>query len=100
VLEKVDNMKLKILQQSDKDLKIEVSGIEYSLCNLIQERLFSDTSIDIAGFDRAHPLNPSYLLYLRTKKGKNPANVLLEAIKSSINMNNEFSEKIKKALSK
>ena len=93
-------MKLKVLQQSENDLKIEVRGIEYSLCNLIQERLFDDASLDIAGFDRTHPLDPSYLLYLRTKEGTNPANVLLDAIKSSINMNNDFNEKIQKALSK
>lgn len=72
-------MNVKVLERSEKSLKIEVSGDGYSLCNLIQEGLLEDPSVEIAGYHRVHPLSDSFVIYLRVKEG-DPDEAILRAV--------------------
>ena len=93
-------MKIKILQRSDNELKIEVEGMGHSLCNLLQSKLLEEQNVDLAGYDIPHPIASNPIIFLRTKKGVKPEKILQKAVKEAIKMNKEFREELEKTLKK
>lgn len=93
-------MKVKILQRSENELKLEVEGMGHSLCNLLQSKLLEEKNVDLAGYDIPHPIASNPIIFLRTKKGVKPEKVLRKAIKEAVKKNKEFREELKKTLKK
>jgi len=93
-------MKVKITKKTSNELKIEVEDAGHTLCNLLQKNLLGDANVDLAGYEMPHPLASSAIIYVRTKKGVDPEEVLLKAIKKTREINNEFGRELKKVLKK
>ncbi len=91
-------MKINILKQTDKELKIEIEGAGHGLCNLLQKRLVDERSVDMAGYDIPHPLASNPVIYVRTKGETKPADALLKAAQKARDANSAFSEALEKAL--
>jgi len=49
-------VKIKVLKQTDNELKIEIEGAGHGVCNLLQKKLLENKTIDQAGYDVPHPL--------------------------------------------
>lgn len=91
-------MKIKVLKSTENELQIEVEGAGHTLCNLIQSKLLEDERVDVAGYDVPHPLASNPIIFIRTKGGMSPKDVLLEAVERARKINREFGEKLREAL--
>jgi len=91
-------MELKVLSKGKNELRIELVGEDHTFCNLLQNALLQDKSVEIAGYDQPHPLIRSSIVYLRTKRDVSPEKVLLNALASIQELNKEFNEKFTKAV--
>jgi DNA-directed RNA polymerase subunit L len=90
-------MKVKVLKQTDNELKIEVEGAGHSLLNLLQKTLLEDDNIEMAGYHVPHPLFDRGILYVHTKEKQKPETVVREAAKKVHGLNKEFKKSFKKA---
>jgi len=72
-------MKVKILNKTENELKIEIEKEGHTFCNVVQKALLKDKRVDLAGYNIAHPLTSSPVIYLRTKTKTKPETVLKEA---------------------
>ena len=91
-------MNLKVLQRSKNELKLEIQGEGHTFCNLLQWMLLQDKGVEMAGYDVPHPLLPSAILYVRTKRESSPEKALMRALAKVGEMSNEFLEKLDKAV--
>ncbi|HSQ53616.1 MAG TPA: DNA-directed RNA polymerase subunit L [Acidobacteriota bacterium] len=90
-------MKIKVLKQTDNELKLEIEGEGHSLLNLLQKALLEDDNIAMAGYDVPHPLFDRGILYVQTKDKQNPEDVVKEAVKKVQALNKDFDKSFKKA---
>jgi DNA-directed RNA polymerase subunit L len=95
-----DVMKVKILDRTSNELKIEVEGAGHTIGNLIQKKLLENKNIDLAGYDIPHPLSSSSVIYIRTKGKVKPEEALREAVEKAREANKEFGKELKEALKK
>lgn len=93
-------MKVKTLNKTANELKIEVDGVGHTLCNLLQKRLLEDERVEQAGYDVPHPLASNSIIYLRTKGKAKPQEALLNAVEKMRETNKEFSKELQRALKK
>ena len=91
-------MKVKVLNNTPNELKIEIEGSGHGLCNLLQKRLLEDKDVDFAGYDVPHPLASNPIIYVRTKGKAKPADVLRKAAEKARETNRSFGEELNKAL--
>jgi len=91
-------MKVKVLQKTTNELKIEVEGAGHGLCNLLQKKLLEDEKVDLAGYDVPHPLASNPVIYLRVKGAVKPEEVLIKAAEKAREANTAFGKELKKAL--
>jgi len=63
-----DRMKLRILKNEPRELRVEVEGEGHTFCNLVQEALLEIKSVDFAGYNIPHPLVSNPIIYVRTKR--------------------------------
>ena len=91
-------MNLKVLARSKNELKLEVQGEGHTFCNLLQWILLQDKNVEMAGYDVPHPLLPSAMVYIRTKRELSPEKALTRALAKVGEMSNEFLEKLDKAV--
>lgn len=91
-------MKVKIVNKSGKELRIELEGAGHGLCNLLQKRLLEDKNVDMAGYDIPHPLASNPIIYIRMKGSAKPEDALKKAAEKARETNQEFSEQLQKAL--
>ena len=94
----MSKMKVKVLQKSVNELKIEVEGVGHGLCNLLQKKLLEDESVDLAGYDIPHPLASNPVVYVRMKGAAKPEDALIEAVEKAREANTAFGKELKKAL--
>lgn len=73
-------MKVKILNKTKNELKIEIDSEGHTFCNVIQKAALGDKRVDLAGYDTPHPLTASPIIYLRTKARSKPETVLREVV--------------------
>lgn len=91
-------MKIKVLERTPNELKIEVEGEGHTLCNVLQKVLLEDDAIEMAGYNVPHPLVDSAVIYVRTKANRKPEAAVKEATKKILSQNEEFRKSFKKAL--
>jgi len=93
-----NNVKVKVLKKSEKELKIEIEGSSHGLCNLLQKRLLEDKNVDFAGYDLPHPLASSPIIYIRTKGEDKPEEALIRAVEKVREANDAFSKELERVL--
>jgi DNA-directed RNA polymerase subunit L len=91
-------MKIKILKQTENELKIEIEGAGHGVCNLLQKKLLENKKVDQAGYDVPHPLASNPVIYVRMKGTAKPKEALLEAAREACESNTTFGEALDKAL--
>jgi DNA-directed RNA polymerase subunit L len=91
-------MKIKILKQTEKELKIEIEGADHGICNLLQKKLLEERSVDMGGYDIPHPLASNPVIYVRTKGATTPQEALLKAAEKAKEANETFGKELEKAL--
>ncbi|KPV61477.1 MAG: DNA-directed RNA polymerase subunit L [Candidatus Bathyarchaeota archaeon BA1] len=93
-------MKIKVLEKTPNELKIEIEGEGHTLCNLLQKALLEDDTIEVAGYGMPHPLISNPIVYVRTKGRRNPETALGEAAEKMLGRSKEFRVNLKKAIEK
>ncbi len=83
-------MKIKILSQTENELKIEIQGAGHGVCNLLQKKLLENKKVDQAGYDVPHPLASNPVIYVRMKGKGKPKDALLEAVQEAREANETF----------
>ena len=91
-------MNIKILKQTENELKIELEGAGHGICNLLQKKLLENKSVDQAGYDVPHPLASSPVIYVRTKGKTKPLDALLAASQEARESNRAFGKALDTAL--
>jgi DNA-directed RNA polymerase subunit L len=91
-------LKVKVLEKSAKELKIEVEGVGHGFCNLLQKKLLEERSVDMAGYDIPHPLASNPVIYVRMKGTVKPEEALRRAAEKAREANEVFSKELEKAL--
>jgi DNA-directed RNA polymerase subunit L len=93
-------LKVNVLKRKENELKIEVEGAGHTICNLLQKKLLEDENVDMAGYDIPHPLASNPIIYVRTKGGVTPEQALRRAVEKLLELSDEFSRELEKALKK
>ena len=84
-------MKLKVLEEKDNELTIEITGEEHSFPALLAWALLKDPNVEFAVYDKEHPLLGHAKLYVKTRKS-----TPWHALEKSINtIESEFSDILK-----
>jgi DNA-directed RNA polymerase subunit L len=91
-------MKIKILKQTENELKIELEGAGHGICNLLQKKLLENKDVDQAGYDVPHPLANNQVIYVRMKGTAKPKDALLEAAQGARETNQAFGKALKAVL--
>jgi DNA-directed RNA polymerase subunit L len=91
-------MKIKILKQTENELKIEIEGGTHGICNVLQKNLLENKDVDQAGYDVPHPLASSPVIYVRMKGKGKPKEALLEAAQGARETNQAFGKALEAAL--
>jgi DNA-directed RNA polymerase subunit L len=91
-------MKVNVLKKTSDELKIEIEGAGYTVCNLLQKKILEEKNVDLAGYDIPHPLAPYAVIYVRTKGTVKPEQVLRNALENARAMNKDFSKELTRAL--
>jgi DNA-directed RNA polymerase subunit L len=91
-------LKVKVLNKTENELKIEIEGADHGLCNLLQKRILEDPNVDMAGYDIPHPLASYPVIFIRMKGKHKAEDSLIKAAKKAIASNEAFGEELNKAL--
>jgi DNA-directed RNA polymerase subunit L len=83
-------MKIKIIKQTENELKIEIEGAGHGVCNLLQKKLLENKNVDQAGYDVPHPLASNPVIYVRMKGKGSPKQALLDAAQEARETNQAF----------
>ena len=86
-------MDVKVLKSSDREMEIEVQGESHTLGNLVAKQLQSMGEVELAYYEIPHPLQPRMRIYIRTREGSRPREVLEKAL----SMLEEELEEVEKA---
>jgi DNA-directed RNA polymerase subunit L len=90
-------MRLKILKNEPKELRLEVEGEGHTFCNVVQEALLEEKSVDFAGYSLPHPLVSNPFIYVRSKGRITATRVLERALKKLERKIGEFNEEFNKS---
>ena len=93
-------MKVRVVNRSSNELKLEVDGVGHTICNLLQKRLLEEENVELAGYDVPHPMTSSAIIYVRTKGRVKPEDVLKRALTKARERNTEFGKEFERALRK
>ncbi len=93
-------MKVKVLKQTNNEIKVEIEGAGHGVCNLLQKKLLEDETVDQAGYDVPHPLASNPVIYVRMKGQAKPERALLEAAEKACASNRAFGKALESAFKK
>jgi DNA-directed RNA polymerase subunit L len=89
-------MEIKVLEESEKKMRFEISGEGHTLCNVLREELWNDEHVKIAAYKVKHPLIGTPEFIVETDGKKEPRKILLDAAKRIKKFNSSFEEEVKK----
>ncbi len=92
-------MRVTVRKRTSNELRLEIEGEGHSFCGAIQSALLRNASIELSGYNIAHPLEARPELYLRTKGGQNPEDALLKAVDALHSELNTIREAFRQAVS-
>jgi DNA-directed RNA polymerase subunit L len=93
-------VKVRVVNRSSNELKLEVDDVGHTICNLLQKRLLEEENVELAGYDVPHPMTSSVIIYVRTKGRVKPEDVLKRALTKARERNTEFGKEFERALRK
>ena len=91
-------MRIKVVEKSANELKIEIEGEGHTFCNILQRVILQDITVDLAGYTIPHPLVSNPLVYVRTRGKRKPEKALQNAAKKIKGQNRVFIESFETAL--
>jgi len=91
-------MKIKVLNKTSNELKLEIEGEGHTFCNLLQKVLLEDENVELAGYKVPHPLTLTPSIYIRTKENQVPEAILKKAVEKVYERIQEFQKAFEKAL--
>lgn len=95
-------MNLKVLKKTPNEIRIEIEGEGHTFCNVLQRALLEDETVEMAGYDIAHPLVSKPIIYVRMKEErkpkKKPESALKEAAAKIKTQTKQFRVSLEKAL--
>jgi len=91
-------MKLKILKNEPKELKVEVEGEGHTLCNIVQEALLNEKLVEFASYNLPHPLVSHPIIYVRTKGRITAVRAFERALKNLEKRVVKFKQELKRSL--
>jgi len=91
-------MKLNIVKDEEGYLEIEFGGESHTLLNLLQSSLLEDPNVEMAGYNRPHPLMDRSRLFIKMKKGKKTQEALKKAADNAEKKMNKFLEDFRESL--
>jgi DNA-directed RNA polymerase subunit L len=91
-------LKISVLKKTDKEFKIEIEGAGHGVCNLLQNKLLEEKSVDMGGYNVSHPLASNPVIYVRTKGAAKPEDALRKAAEKALEANAAFAKELEKAL--
>lgn len=92
-------MKLKVINETDNEIRVEVQGEGHTFCNALQDVLLSDKDVEFAGYSIDHPLISEPVIFVRTRKSSNPRAVLIKAAEKLKSQTDEIRQAFESALS-
>jgi len=90
-------MEVKVVKEDQKSLDLEISNIDQSILQIVQEELLSDDSVEFAAFSKPHPLLRVQTLSLIVKTG-NPKKVFANACIRAVDKAKQLQDDIAKLL--
>jgi len=93
-------MKVRIIEKDKNFLKLEIEGEGHTLFNFVQTLLLQEKGVEIAGYNKPHPLKENTILHLRTKEGTSPEEALMTAIEKGKTEVNGFQSTFEKEMAK
>ena len=94
------HLNIKTLERTKDTLRIEIDGEGHSFCNLLQNTLLEDRSVEMAGYDVPHPLTMKSIVYIKFKKESDPRKALERALKKIVERSDEFLSKFSQVTGK
>ncbi len=85
-------MQLKVLEKSDREIKVEVEGEGHTFCNLLESVLLEDEKVEFAGYNMPHPLISNTIVTVRTAKGKKPEDAIKDACEKILERGKELNK--------
>ncbi len=92
-------MKLKVLKETDNEIRVEVQGEGHTFCNALQDVLLGDKDVEFAGYSIDHPLISEPVIFVRTRRSSNPRVVLIKAAEKLKSKTEEIRQAFESALS-
>jgi DNA-directed RNA polymerase subunit L len=83
---------------SQNELEIEIEGETHTLGSMLSKELLLMEEVDVAYYVQEHPLKKVIKLYVKTKEGYSPFDILEKAVERLKNKLNEIEKEIEKAL--
>lgn len=91
-------MRLKVLKETDNEIRVEVQGEGHTFCNALQDALLSDTDVEFSGYSIDHPLISEPVIFVRTKSSSNPRIVLIRAVEKLKSQTDDIKQAFESAL--
>lgn len=92
-------MRVTVRKRAGNELRLAIEGEGHSFCGAIHSALLKNKSIELSGYNLAHPLEARPELYLRTKSGEKPEDALLKAMDALKNELNSIRDAFRQAVS-
>jgi len=83
---------------SQNELEIEIESETHTLGSMLSKELLLMEEVDVAYYVQEHPLKNVIKLYVKTKEGYSPFDILEKAVERLKNKLDEIEKEIEKAL--
>jgi len=89
---------VRVKDKGENYIEIELPEEGHTLCNLLVDFLNRRPDVEYAAYTIDHPLVGVPRVFLRTKGGKKPEDVLIEAIDDAISALDELNSELRKVI--
>lgn len=88
-------MKANVLEEKKDNIVIEIEGARHTIPNLLREALWEESSVNLASYEKKHPIlgNPKLIV-----NAKDPKKAVLSAIKKTESSLKEFESEFESAV--
>ena len=90
-------MEINVLNSDKKMVEFEISGVDYTLPQLLTEALNNDKDVEFAAYKLDHIVNARPRILVKTKKG-DPVDVVVEKLEELKGQVADFRKHFKEAL--
>jgi DNA-directed RNA polymerase subunit L len=90
-------MQVQTISEDEKGLRIEITGEDYSLAEIVHHELLDEKSVTFAGVLPPHPLIKKLVLKVRAQRIK-PERAVANSVERAMKTSQELFDSVKKAL--